>query len=243
MQGGVEEACAGGGSTLVYMLRTKDKVMAGDGRGREARCRALRAIQEPIMQIATNARPRARSSSSTSRTRSSALAERGEWRVREPAEPGVIDPAAVRSRRSRSASIAASIVTTSALITVPRRIRRWRAAWEVPAATACEVAARPGRGGASQKGRTSREARSTSTLPSSPFWSSCARCGEAKPRGARLLDCIRWWGERCVTAQDDLCAVRRECGPVDESRGVSRASAVVVVMEGGARAREIGRAT
>jgi len=116
-----EGVVPGGGATLVYLLRTKDKVLATiDDEDEKLAVELLyRAIQSPLMQIAENAG-----------TEGAVVLER----VKDQAfgfgynaatstyenllETGVIDPATVTQQAVlNSASIAASVITTSALIT------------------------------------------------------------------------------------------------------------------------------
>jgi len=116
-----EGVVPGGGATLVYMLRTKDKVMAemADDDERLAVDILYRAIQAPIIQIASN-----------SGTEGAIILERIRdkdfgygWNAATDAygdllEMGVIDPATVTQQAVlNSCSIAASVLTTSALIT------------------------------------------------------------------------------------------------------------------------------
>ena len=114
----------GGGATLVYMLRTKDKVLAtfsddDEDDERLAVDLLYRAITAPVMQIAENAG-----------TEGAVVLERIKdkdfgfgWNAATSCyenllESGVIDPATVTQQAVlNSASIAASIITTSALIT------------------------------------------------------------------------------------------------------------------------------
>ena len=113
----------GGGATLVYMLRTKDKILAAFGDDDEDERLAVdllyRAITAPVMQIAENAG-----------TEGAVVLERIKdkdfgfgWNAATSSyenllESGVIDPATVTQQAVlNSASIAASIITTSALIT------------------------------------------------------------------------------------------------------------------------------
>ena len=111
----------GGGSTLVYMLRTKDKVMAEvtDEDEKLAVELLYRAIQEPIMQIATNAGTEGAVILEHVKDQEFGFgwnAANGEYE--NLLETGVIDPATVTQQAVlNSASIAASIITTSALIT------------------------------------------------------------------------------------------------------------------------------
>jgi len=116
----------GGGATLVYMLRTKDKIMATmeDEDEKLAVDLLYRAIQAPLMQIAENAG-----------TEGAVVLERvkdREWgfgwnaatgNYEDLLASGVIDPATVTQQAVlNSASIAASVITTSALITeVPEK--------------------------------------------------------------------------------------------------------------------------
>jgi chaperonin GroEL len=116
-----EGVVPGGGATLVYMLRTKDKVLAAmeDDDERLAVDILYRAITAPIMQIAEN-----------SGTEGAIILERvmnqeygfgwnaatGEYE--NLLETGVLDPATVTQQAVlNSCSIAASVLTTSALIT------------------------------------------------------------------------------------------------------------------------------
>jgi chaperonin GroEL len=111
----------GGGSTLVYLLRTKEKVLEAmlEEDERLAVDLLYRAITAPLMQIAENAG-----------TEGAVVLERvkdtdfgygwnaatGEYE--DLLESGVIDPATVTQQAVlNSASIAASVITTSALIT------------------------------------------------------------------------------------------------------------------------------
>merc|ERR1711871_1188292 len=111
----------GGGSTLVYLLRTKEKVLAAmqDEDERLAVDLLYRAITAPLMQIAENAG-----------TEGAVVLERVKgqefgfgWNAATGVyenllESGVIDPATVTQQAVlNSASIAASVITTSALIT------------------------------------------------------------------------------------------------------------------------------
>merc|ERR1711871_1313113 len=111
----------GGGSTLVYLLRTKEKVLAAmqDEDERLAVDLLYRAITAPLMQIAENAG-----------TEGAVVLERVKeqdfgfgWNAATGTyenllESGVIDPATVTQQAVlNSASIAASVITTSALIT------------------------------------------------------------------------------------------------------------------------------
>lgn len=111
----------GGGSTLIYMLRYKDKIMdAMDEEDEKLAVELLfRAIQAPIMQIADNAG-----------TEGAVVLERVKdqefgygWNAATDSyenllETGVIDPATVTQQAVlNSCSIAASVITTSALIT------------------------------------------------------------------------------------------------------------------------------
>merc|ERR1719393_732130 len=111
----------GGGSTLVYMLRTKDKVMAEvtDEDEKLAVELLYRAIQEPIMQIATNAGTEGAVILEHVKDQEFGFgwnAANGEYE--NLLETGVIDPATVTQQAVlNSASIAASIIPTSALIT------------------------------------------------------------------------------------------------------------------------------
>jgi len=111
----------GGGATLVYLLRTKEKVLAAMEEEDEKLAVELlyRAIQAPLMQIAENAG-----------TEGAVVLERVKeqefgfgWNAATGVyenllESGVIDPATVTQQAVlNSASIAASVITTSALIT------------------------------------------------------------------------------------------------------------------------------
>ena len=111
----------GGGSTLVYLLRTYDKVLSTmeDEDERLAVDLLYRAITAPVMQIAENAG-----------TEGAVVLERVKdnafgfgWNAATSSyenllETGVIDPATVTQQAVlNSASIAASVITTSALIT------------------------------------------------------------------------------------------------------------------------------
>jgi len=116
----------GGGATLVYLLRTKDKVMATieDEDERLAVDLLYRAITAPMIQIAENAG-----------TEGAVVLERCKdtdfgygWNAATGVyenllESGVIDPATVTQQAVlNSCSIAASVITTSALITeVPEK--------------------------------------------------------------------------------------------------------------------------
>jgi len=111
----------GGGSTLVYMLRTRDKIIdtIEDEDERLAVDLMYRAITAPLMQIAENAG-----------TEGAVVLERVKdqdfgygWNAATSSyedllATGVIDPATVTQQAVlNSASIAASVITTSALIT------------------------------------------------------------------------------------------------------------------------------
>ena len=118
----------GGGSTLVYLLRKKDDILATFGEDEEDERLAVdllfRAITAPIMQIAENAG-----------MEGAVVLERVKdndfgfgWNAATGTyenllETGVIDPATVTQQAVlNSASIAASVITTSALITeVPEK--------------------------------------------------------------------------------------------------------------------------
>ena len=103
------------------MLRTKDKVMAEvtDEDEKLAVELLYRAIQEPIMQIATNAGTEGAVILEHVKDQEFGFgwnAANGEYE--NLLETGVIDPATVTQQAVlNSASIAASIITTSALIT------------------------------------------------------------------------------------------------------------------------------
>jgi len=116
-----EGVVPGGGSTLVYMLRTRDKILATIEEDDERLAVDLmyRAITAPLMQIAENAG-----------TEGAVVLERVKdqefgfgWNAATSTyenllETGVIDPATVTQQAVlNSASIAASVITTSALIT------------------------------------------------------------------------------------------------------------------------------
>jgi len=116
-----EGVVPGGGATLVYMLRTKDKVLEQmeDDDERLAVDILYRAITAPIMQIAENAG-----------SEGAIILERvmGKefgygWNAatdtyEDLLETGVLDPATVTQQAVlNSCSIAASVLTTSALIT------------------------------------------------------------------------------------------------------------------------------
>jgi len=111
----------GGGATLVYLLRTKDKVLATlDDEDEKLAVELLyRAIQAPLMQIAENAG--AEGAVVLERVKDQEFgfgynAATGEYE--NLLETGVIDPATVTQQAVlNSASIAASVITTSALIT------------------------------------------------------------------------------------------------------------------------------
>merc|ERR1712217_78283 len=116
-----EGVVPGGGATLVYMLRTKDKVMEAmvDDDERLAVDILYRAITAPIMQIAEN-----------SGSEGAIVLERVMdnefgfgWnaatdKYEDLLETGVLDPATVTQQAVlNTCSIAASVLTTSALIT------------------------------------------------------------------------------------------------------------------------------
>merc|ERR1719238_2579934 len=118
-----EGVVPGGGATLVYMLRTRAKVLASFTEDEEDERLAVdllyKAITAPLMQIAENAG-----------TEGAVVLERVKdqefgfgWNAATSSyedllESGVIDPATVTQQAVlNSASIAASIITTSALIT------------------------------------------------------------------------------------------------------------------------------
>jgi chaperonin GroEL len=116
-----EGVVPGGGATLVYMLRYKEKIMAQMEEEDEKLAVELlfRAITAPIMQIADNAG-----------TEGAVVLERVKdsdfgfgWNAATGSyenllETGVIDPATVTQQAIlNSCSIAASVITTSALIT------------------------------------------------------------------------------------------------------------------------------
>ena len=111
----------GGGSTLVYLLRTREKVLATmeDDDERLAVELLYRAITAPIMQIAENAGTEG--AVVLERVKGHAFgfgwnAATGEYE--NLLDSGVIDPATVTQQAVlNSASIAASVITTSALIT------------------------------------------------------------------------------------------------------------------------------
>merc|ERR1719238_2529888 len=123
-----EGVVPGGGATLVYMLRTRAKVLASFTEDEEDERLAVdllyKAITAPLMQIAENAG-----------TEGAVVLERVKdqefgygWNAATSEygnllEMGVIDPATVTQQAVlNSASIAASVITTSALITeVPEK--------------------------------------------------------------------------------------------------------------------------
>lgn len=111
----------GGGSTLVYMLRTKDKVMESveDEDEKLAVELLYRAIQAPIMQIAENAGMEGAVVLEHVKDQEFGYGWNAATGVYEDLlASGVIDPATVTQQAVlNSASIAASIITTSALIT------------------------------------------------------------------------------------------------------------------------------
>jgi chaperonin GroEL len=120
----------GGGATLVWALRTKDKIMAQieaemeDEEEKLAVDVLYRAIQAPIMQIAENAGSEGAVVLEHVKDHdfgygwNAATDEYGDL-----LEMGVVDPATVTQQAVlNSASIAASVITTSALITeVPEK--------------------------------------------------------------------------------------------------------------------------
>merc|ERR1719198_1885528 len=120
-----EGVVPGGGSTLVYMLRTKDTVLAAmekDGTTDEEILAVdilYRAIQWPMMQVAENAG--AEGSIVLEKCKMKPWGEG--WNAATGTyenliESGVIDPATVTMQAVlNSCSIAASVLTTSALIT------------------------------------------------------------------------------------------------------------------------------
>jgi len=111
----------GGGSTLVYLLRTKDKILAEmeDDDERLAVDILFRAIEWPIMQIAENAGEEGAIVLENCKNKEFGFgwnAATGEYL--DLLEAGVIDPATVTQQAVlNSCSIAASVLTTSALIT------------------------------------------------------------------------------------------------------------------------------
>jgi len=111
----------GGGSTLVYLLRTKDKIKAEmeDDDERLAVDILFRAIEWPIMQIAENAGEEGAIVLENCKNKEFGFgwnAATGEYL--DLLEAGVIDPATVTQQAVlNSCSIAASVLTTSALIT------------------------------------------------------------------------------------------------------------------------------
>jgi len=113
----------GGGSTLVYLLRTKEKVLATFGDDEEDEKMAVellyRAIQAPVMQIAENAGMEGAVVLEAIKEKDFGYGWNAATGVYENLlETGVIDPATVTQQAVlNSASIAASVITTSALIT------------------------------------------------------------------------------------------------------------------------------
>lgn len=120
-----EGVVPGGGSTLVYMLRTKDTVLAAmeeEGTTEEEKLAVdilYRAIQWPMVQVAENAG--AEGSIVLEKCKDKPWGEG--WNAATGTyenllESGVIDPATVTMQAVlNSCSIAASVLTTSALIT------------------------------------------------------------------------------------------------------------------------------
>jgi len=115
----------GGGATLVYILRTKDKVLAAmedsveDDDERLAVDLLYRAITAPLMQIAENAGTEGAVVLEHVKDQEFGFGWNAATGVYENLlETGVIDPATVTQQAVlNSASIAASVITTSALIT------------------------------------------------------------------------------------------------------------------------------
>ena len=111
----------GGGATLVYLLRTRDTVLAGieDEDERLAVDLLYRAITAPIMQIAENAGTEGAVVLEHVKDQAFGYGWNAATGVYEDLlETGVIDPATVTQQAVlNSCSIAASIITTSALIT------------------------------------------------------------------------------------------------------------------------------
>ena len=111
----------GGGSTLVYMLRTRDQVYDAmeDEDEKLAVDLLYRAIQAPVMQIAENAGMEGAVVLERVKDKDFGFgwnAATGQYE--DLLESGVIDPATVTQQAVlNSASIAASVITTSALIT------------------------------------------------------------------------------------------------------------------------------
>jgi len=111
----------GGGATLVYLLRTKEQVLAEmeDEDERLAVDILFRAMQWPIMQIAENAGQEGAIILEKVKDKEFGFgwnAATGEFE--DLLESGVIDPATVTMQAIlNSCSIAASVLTTSALIT------------------------------------------------------------------------------------------------------------------------------
>jgi len=116
-----EGVVPGGGSTLVYMLRYKDKVMAEMEEEDEKLAVELlfRAITAPIMQIADNAGVEGAVVLERVKGSDFGFGYNAATGVYEDLlESGVIDPATVTQQAIlNSCSIAASVITTSALIT------------------------------------------------------------------------------------------------------------------------------
>ncbi|KOO27510.1 chaperonin [Chrysochromulina tobinii] len=111
----------GGGSTLVYLLRTKDKILAAMN-GEEERLAVdllFRAIQVPICQIAENAGEEGEVV--LERVKGQAFGfgwNAATGKYEDLLKSGVIDPALVTQQCIlNSCSIAAAVITTGALIT------------------------------------------------------------------------------------------------------------------------------
>lgn len=119
----------GGGSTLVYLLRKKDQIMdafaeEGEEDERLAVDLLFRAITAPVMQIAENAGTEGAVVLEKVKDKDFGYGWNAASGVYEDLlETGVIDPATVTQQAVlNSASIAASVITTSALITeVPEK--------------------------------------------------------------------------------------------------------------------------
>merc|ERR1719263_995544 len=111
----------GGGSTLVYMLRYKDSILESmeDEDERLAVDLLYRAITAPLMQIAENAGTEGAVVLERVKDKDFGFGWNAATGVYENLlETGVIDPATVTQQAVlNSASIAASVITTSALIT------------------------------------------------------------------------------------------------------------------------------
>jgi len=117
----------GGGATLVYLLRTKEKVMAAVPDEDEQLAVGLlyRAITAPMMQIAYNAGMEGAVVLERCKSQEFGFGWNAATGVYEDLlVSGVIDPATVTQQAVlNSASIAASVITTSALITeVPEKL-------------------------------------------------------------------------------------------------------------------------